>query len=254
MRSRDSGTNERVTRRASTPRPRTGAALALAAALVGVVGTASAEEADTDQPVDLSEPAPATPEPQPEESSPLDTHDRRCGFTFGLVGGGMLGSVEGFPNDSVKINRFEYFTDIGFAGGGQGAGFVGIALVDWLVFGVEGHGGRVFSSDHRTTFFGGGFHIDAFPLFPLGGELEELGVTLSAGVGISNTVRADDPEQADIQSGGASRINLGLFYEGFRLWKLSMGPFISYDQIWSQSAWRPSAWIGWRTALYAGPS
>jgi hypothetical protein len=134
----------------------------------------------------------------------------------------------------VKINRFQYFTDIGFAGGGQGAGFVGIALVDWLVFAVEGHGGREFSADHETTFFGGGFHIDAFPLFPLGGELEELGVTFSAGVGISNTVLADNPDEAAIQSGGASRINVGVFYEGIRLW--------------------PSAWIGWRTALYAGPS
>lgn len=216
-----------------------------------------------DEPIDLrsDDRSGKSPAPSPREEpaaadaerSWLDAHDRRCGFSVGLLGGAMVGSAEGFPNDSLKIDRLTYFTETGAAGGGQGAGWLGVALVDWLVFGVEGHGGRTHSSDHLTTFFGGGLHLDAFPLYALGGQWQELGVSFSAGVATSKTVASAAPDVGLIESGGASRVGAGAFYEGIRLWKLSMGPFASYDQIWSQSAWRPTAWLGWRTAFYLGP-
>ncbi len=180
--------------------------------------------------------------------------ERRCGFSFGLVAGGMLGAVEGFPNDSEKIDREIYFTETGFAGGGQVSNWFGIAMTDWFTFGLGGHFGTLKSADHDTSFFGGNFHIDVFPLYGLGGSWRELGMNVDAGVSNATTSHVDDPDVGLIESGGASRIAIGAFYEGFRWWKLSTGPFATFDQLWSTSVYRPTAWIGWRTAFYVGPS
>jgi len=205
-----------------------------------------------DAPVDLSEP-PATAVPEPSVSWRTAPAERRCGFTFGLSIGGMLGEAEGFPNDARKIDRLAYYTQTGVAGGGQLGNWFGIAMADWFVFGLGGHYGALYSGELRTTFGGGDFHIDVFPAYLLGGPWRELGLTLEAGVSVSTTTQTDATATQLIQSGGASRVGAGVFYEGFRLWKLSMGPFASFDQIWSSSAYRPTAWIGWRTALYVGP-
>jgi hypothetical protein len=178
--------------------------------------------------------------------------ERRCGFSFGLLAGAMIGGAEGYPNDLLKIDRDEFRSETGVAGGGQPGLWVGIALTDWIVIGLGGHLGRMVSSEHETDFWGGYFHVDAFPLYGLGGVGKELGFTLDAGVALSTT-RLVETDVDVIESGGASRVNVGAFYEGIRLWKLSMGPFASFDGVFSPSAFRPSAWVGWRTAFYLGP-
>ncbi|RLB62634.1 MAG: hypothetical protein DRI90_08650 [Deltaproteobacteria bacterium] len=204
-------------------------------------------------PIDLSEQA--APDSPPPDKPAWETalHERRCGLSLGIVAGGMLGAVEGFPNDSEKIDRELFFTETGSAGGGQVSSWIGVAITDYFVFGLGGHFGALKSSDHDTSFFGGNFHIDAFPLYTLGGEWRELGLNVDAGVSTATTSHVDDPDVGLIESGGASRVAVGVFYEGFRWWKLSMGPFATYDQLWSTSAYRPTAWIGWRTAFYVGP-
>ncbi len=202
--------------------------------------------------VDLTE---AAPEPtiEDEPTSWLEAPtERRCGFTIGVGVGANMGTVSGFPNDSVKIGREEFAVDTGFSGGGSGFLWVGMAPVDWFVFGAAFNYGRLTSSEYDTGFGAFGLHVDAFPLFGLGGPWQDLGVQFGAGVGVSTTTKGNLTDPV-IDSSIASRLSVGVFYEGIRAWKISMGPFVGYDGMWSPSAVQPTGWIGWRTALYAGP-
>ena len=45
----------------------------------------------------------------------------------------------------------------------------------------------------------------------------------------------------------------GVFYEGFRFWRLAGGPFVSGNYFWSDAVRRPGIFFGWRTSFYAGP-
>lgn len=207
-------------------------------------------EVEGEAAVDLTAPAPPPPtEPAPDASA---VAERRCGFTIGLLGGGHLGTARGYPNDALKIDREEFLTDVGFAGGGLGELYVGIALADWMVFGLGFAYGGTLSADHESAFGGLAFRIDAFPAYAAGGVFEDLGLMVEAGFGITNTDLSADGTRV-IESGAASRVAVGAFYEGIRLWKLSMGPYVAADVMFSQSVTQPAAWIGWRTALYAGP-
>ncbi len=204
--------------------------------------------------IDLTAPAPE-PSPPAEETTWLEAPaERRCGFTFGLALGAHMGNVSGFPLDALKVGRDEHEVDTGFSGGGSAMGWVGLAPTDWIVFAGAGSYGRLASSSHGTEFGAVAIHLDAFPLFFLGDAWRDLGVTFEGGIGVT-TSRENDSESDDpaIDSGAASRISAGIFYEGVRAWKISMGPFVSYDMMWSPSVNQPTAWIGWRSALYAGP-
>ena len=178
--------------------------------------------------------------------------ERRGGFAVGLVGGGMIGGATGFPNDALKIDRDEFRTDTGASFGGAGSLWVGGALSDWLVFGVGGHGGALVNGDYSTTFGALAFHVDVFPAYAAGGVWQDIGLMLEPGVGLSDTKRKDD-DSLVVESGGGSRLSLGLFYDGFRLSKISTGPIAAFDMMWSPSSFRPTGWIGWRTALYTSP-
>ncbi len=215
--------------------------------------------ASEDEPktVDLGKPAVSAEAPSAEAPKVADWEkapsERRCGFALGLSFGPIVGTATGYPNDSLKIERDAYFTDVGFAGGGAGGAWLGVAITDWFVFGLGGTAGKLFSADHQTDFGAFAFHIDAFPAYDLGGSWRELGLMLEVGLGLTSSVAKDNSDDELIQSGGASRIAFGGFYEGIRLWKLSMGPFAAADMMFSPSAMRPTAWLGWRTAFYAGP-
>jgi hypothetical protein len=202
--------------------------------------------------VDLTKAQPAKPPPaEPDWRKPL--RERRCGFSVGVLVGPAVGAVSGYPNDALKIDRDEFFTDTGVAGGGAAGLWLGVAITDWLALGLTGNTGKIVAADHESDYFGGAFHLDIFPAYPLGGQWREVGVMFEAGVALSNTYPSDEPDLSVIESGVASHLDLGFFYEGIRAWKFSMGPFASVDLQWSPSAFRPTGWLGWRTALYAGP-
>lgn len=194
---------------------------------------------------------PKPPPPEPDWRTPL--RERRCGFSVGTLVGGVVGGVTGYPNDALKLNRDEFFTDTSVAGGGAAGLWLGVAVVDWLALGLGGQVGRMVASEHTSDYWGAAFHLDVFPAYPLGGAWRELGVMLEAGIATSDTYRSDDRDISDIESGIASHLDLGFFYEGIRLWKFSMGPFAAADLQFSPSSFRPTGWLGWRTALYAGP-
>ena len=75
---------------------------------------------------------------------------------------------------------------------------------------------------------------------------------MEAGLSLTTTTETETDTKV-IDAGTGSRVSLGVFYEGIRAWKLSMGPYLGADTIFSQSAVQPVASIGWRTAFYGGP-
>ena len=180
------------------------------------------------------------------------THQRRGGLLFGIALGPVVGTARGYPNDARKIDRSEFFTSTGVSGGGAGSAWLGVAFTDWLSFGLAGYGGLLVGGGDSTRFGALAFRVETFPGFALGGAWRDFGASVEAGVALATTTAKGGGDDL-IASGGASRFAFGLFYEGIRAWKVSMGPFAAVDVIWSPSATRPLAWIGWRTSLYAKP-
>jgi hypothetical protein len=146
----------------------------------------------------------------------------------------MAGAARGYPNDLKTIGRPEFLTETGFAAGGAGSAWIGITFNDYLSFGLAGYGGAMSSAQHLTQTTAFAFRVEAYPAYGLGGPLRDLGVKV-------------------IESGAASRVALGAFWEGVRLWKLGMGPFVSADLLWGSPMFRGATWIGWRTSLTLDP-
>ncbi len=184
-------------------------------------------------------------------SQPVE-HRRRGGFVLGIALGPALGVARGYPNDARKIDRAEFLSDSGFAGGGAGSLWIGVGFTDWLTFGLAGYGGAEWSAGDRIVSGAFSFRVEAFPAWPLGGAWREFGASVEAGLGVSTTTPRGGGDNV-VESGGASRFAFGLFYEGIRASKLSMGPFAAVDTMWSSSAFRPLAWLGWRMSLYTKP-
>lgn len=229
------------------------AARQAAAAEPGASAAAKEDEPPAAGPVDLSAPAPPpAPAPTPEGNWLDGPSERRCGFMIGLNLGSLLGATQGYPNDAKKIDRDEFYTDTGFSYGGMLAPWIGIALSDWFTVGIGPTFGRLQNGDSRTGFYAAGFHLDVFPAFGAGGVWRDLALTVDAGLG---GFRNEDKETEDVlvEAPIASRFGLGVTWEVVQFWKMSMGPYVGFDALWSPNALRPAASLGWRSAFYAGP-
>lgn len=207
-----------------------------------------------------ADPAPAAP-PAPKAATPkqdlpaweTEPATRRAGFTLGLLVGAAGGQVSGYPNDVNKRGKAQYFADTGAAFGGGGTVFLGGALADWLVFGAGLSGARAQGNGIVVQGFTFTLHTEVFPLFPLGGAWRELGVAIDTGAGqYTGELEKKPSKDASpvIDSGAASRFAATLFYDGLRAWKLSAGPFVSFDYSWSSTMERPLFILGLRSALY----
>jgi hypothetical protein len=196
----------------------------------------------------------AAPESTGKESPAWDsvpaTH--RSGFVVGLALGAGVVAFSGYPNDARKIGLLSNYTETGASLGGMGSLWLGGALSDWFTFGVGFTGGSMpLLSDQKASSGGLIFHIEAYPLFTLGKRWRDVGVMFDAGTG-SATVTPKDSEKMLVDSGSASLIGAGPFYEGFKLWKLKGGPYIEGSYMWSDSVRRPGVFFGWRTSFYTG--
>jgi len=178
---------------------------------------------------------------------------RRGGFMLGLSLGGGIGSSAGFPNESKKIGRLEHYTETGVGVGGSAKLFLGGALVDWLTLGAGLDMSQVVADSTKsesTTIF---LHVDAFPLWWMGGAFHDLGIYMDGGTGSATTTPDDDADTKLIDAGAASYLSTGAFYDGIQLWKLSMGPFAGVSYAWSETMRRPMGMLGWRTTMYTKP-
>lgn len=176
---------------------------------------------------------------------------RRHGFTAGLsVGGGLL-QAAGFPNDAKKIGRARWYTETSIGPAASGGFWVGGTFTDWLTFGVGLDVATAAAGDHAVRAGALAFHVEAFPAWSLGGPFREIGALFEAGTGLAD-VRSDTDELL-VESGAASRVAFGGFYEGLRVSRLSMGPYALGELMWSESLRRGGVFLGWRTAIYSGP-
>jgi hypothetical protein len=96
-----------------------------------------------------------------------------------------------------------------------------------------------------------GFHTEIFPLFLMGGAYREFGLALETGIGTGILTPKDDTSKLLVDGGLTSSLGFSAFYEGVRIGpKLSMGPYLAYDYVWSSSIRGGAFVLGWRTALY----
>jgi hypothetical protein len=214
-----------------------------------LAGTTVATAAAADPPADEPKAEPKSDEPAWERAQDV----RRSGFTVGLSVGIGLGMAAGYPNDVKKIGRERYYAEVPMGPGGALTLWLGGALTDWLVFAAGLTGSGLSSDDKTAGFTAFTFRTEAFPLFGLGGIYRELGVGIEAGTGGGTITPTDDPETILADSSAASRLGIGVFYDGLRAWRFSMGPFLSTDYAWSETMRRGEVVAGWRTVLYAGP-
>jgi hypothetical protein len=187
----------------------------------------------------------ATVEPPPKPT-------RRNSFTFGLDVGLGVASIVGYPNDVNKIGFASYYTTTGARPAGVLEAWIGGAITDWITLSLGFKGSRLVASEgQQASSLGAMFHVEAYPLFALGGHLRDLGVRMDAGLGTASVKDAMGTKVVDGSS--TSTIGGGVFYEGIRAWKIGQGPFLMGDYIWSDTARRPAIFLGWRAAFYAGP-
>jgi hypothetical protein len=222
--------------------PASGAAPAPAASPSTTAAGAAAPPAEATTPV----PAP----PGSEAAWEHVVHERRGGFTFGIAPAFTLGTIAGFPNDARKINRAAYYTQTGVGAGAAGSFWIGGALTDWFTFGFGLAGNETAASGTRYRSVSFNFHLEAFPVYALGGPWRELGLFLETGLGSGTLTPKDDASTKLVDAGAASRIALGAFYEGVRFSRISMGPYASLEYAWSDSLRHGAGLVGWRAVLY----
>src|SRR5262249_55427027 len=130
--------------------------------------------------------------------------------------------------------------------------WIGGALSDWFTFGVGfGSGGMFATGDNVVTTGGLIFHLEGFPLFPLGRGLRDLGVMFDAGVGVASVSSKSKPDDKLVDGTGCSIIGGGAFWEGVRFWKIHGGPFLAGTYYFADTVRRPGIFVGWRMAFYA---
>lgn len=179
------------------------------------------------------------------------TAERRTVLAMGISLGGSVGSAAGFPNDPTKIGLISNYTDSGIGAGFSSRAWVGFALRDFLIFGAS-IGALGFKAGDNTAILGTvGFHTEIFPLFPLGGKFREFGLAAETGIGTGIVTPGTDTSNLLVDGGYSSSIGVSAFYEGVRIGpKVSMGPYLGYDYVWSPSLRGGAFVLGWRTALY----
>jgi hypothetical protein len=210
----------------------------LAAALVffGSSRLARAQGAGADKPANW-ENAPAT---------------RRSGFVFGLSGGLLAGTSRGYPNRLDAIDHEDYYADVTSVGSG-GTLFLGGALADTFTFGFGLSGGSWKNGNLQST---GGvfvFHIEAFPLFAMGGRWRDVGLFADFGTGGRQIVYENGTNRAG--GGGMSYAGGGVFWETWRFFgdHCTTGPFAAFSYMGNNTLSSDMVALGFRTVFYGGP-
>jgi hypothetical protein len=174
---------------------------------------------------------------------------RRSDVALGASLGFGFGRADGYPNKVQQIGDKAYHSNTQLAVGNGGLIWLGVAFNDYLTFGIGG--GAYSLSGHGRDASAGifAFHIDAYPLFSVDKNLQDLGVFGNVGTG-PLTIKGG-PDEA--KGGLLSYLEGGIVYERLRLWHFGIGPSVSVIHMWSESANLTGALVGARVAFYGGP-
>jgi len=190
---------------------------------------------------------------------------RRSDFTAGVGFGVGVGSASGYPNELAKIGDPKYEASTGALGSSATSLWIGVALRDWMVFGVGIHpysiqsrSCPVFASTSNappdcTAAIGGAYvlHIEAYPLFYQGPAFENLGIFTEIGAGARNIIRGN---QTIAEGGAVAFTSLGIVYEPIRLGDhFSMGPYVQFSHEFSDTLTADQGVLGFRAVYYGGP-
>ncbi len=191
-----------------------------------------------------------------ESATTLDApSERRSGVVVGLgLGVGLAGS-SGYPNSATKIDDPAFYSASDLMTGFGSSLFVMGALTDYVSFGLWFGSGTYQSAGWRSSGAGGGFRVEAFPLYRLVPPLADLGVFTQLGLG-ATTLKTKRPGNYPEADGAQSFLGVGAFYEAWTPKLLgghaAAGPTVEYDVITSRAIERHGALAGLRIVFYGG--
>jgi hypothetical protein len=193
----------------------------------------------------------SSPAPPPDLDKPAE---RRSGLVIGITYGAGLAGSSGYPNNSNYIGAPGFYASSGWMVGSGGNVLVMGALTDWLNFGFWGGAATFGNGQWHSTGGGGGFRLEIFPVYSLGGAFRDVAVYTQVGIGSTTLAPKDDP--SDVRSGVGSFLAAGVLYE-FWLAKalgghFALGPDLQYDSIFSEPMERHGAILGLRFLWYGG--
>lgn len=182
-------------------------------------------------------------------------HERRAGVVVGMSFGAGLGGASGYPNSATKIGDSAFYSASDLMTGLGNSIFVMGALSDYVSFGMW-FGSASFDSAHwHSSGVGGGFRVEAFPLYQLVPKLADLGVFSQLGIG-STTLRTKLPGNYPTADGAQSYLGAGAFFEAWNPkvfgGHFALGPTIEYDVITARAIERHGALAGLRVVFYGG--
>lgn len=174
--------------------------------------------------------------------------ERRGGFTMGVSYGLGFGNYEGYPNEVEKMNNPEYRVATGTTLASGFSIWLGGALRDWFTFGAGFFSSAANSDDASGGGGGFGVHIEAFPLYPMGGIWRDLALATEFGAGagvLDNKAGGEDAE-----GGSMSLVSAGLIFEPWQFWQMSHGPSLMLRHQFSDTMTGTTVLLGWRMAFY----
>lgn len=178
---------------------------------------------------------------------------RRGGVVIGVTPGVAFAGASGYPNNARLVGDPDFYSESPLLVGSSTTYFLMGALTDYLSFGPMVNVARFTSPSWTSTGAGVGFRGEVFPLVSLFPRLADLAIYGEAGVGTTELQRKGNYPSAD---GTQSFLAIGLHHE-FRFFRflgghVSGGPYAEYDAIFSTSAERHWASLGFRLAWYGG--
>jgi hypothetical protein len=209
------------------------------------------------QPVASAEPPQAAQPPAPDVAEDPTLRkipaERRAGIVLGVAPGVAFAGASGYPNNARLVGNGDFYSESPLLVGHSTTYFLMGALTDYVSFGPMVNLARFESDSWKSTGVGVGFRVEAFPLVRLFPTLADSSIYGQAGVGSTELQAKGNFPSAD---GTQSFAGIGLHHE-FRFFRmlgghLAGGPYVEYDAIFSTSAERHWASVGFRVAWYGG--
>ncbi len=178
---------------------------------------------------------------------------RRGGVVIGVAPGVAFAGASGYPNNARLVGNPDFYSESPLLVGSSTTVFLMGALTDYLSFGPMVNIAKFSSATWTSKGFGVGFRAEVFPLLSLFPALADTALYGEAGVGSTELQAKGNFPSAD---GTQSFLGIGLHHE-LRFFRVlgghvSGGPYVEYDAIFSTSAERHWASLGFRFAWYGG--